>query len=74
MLFAVVCNWIGCDMKAEWCEADHTVGWKGGGNTDSHNGGPLCHCHNVMKEQGYRIWRDPDGDWHTFDPEGDEIL
>ena len=74
MLLAVVCSWIGCDMKVEWCEADHTVGWKGGGNTDSGNGGPLCHCHNVMKEQGYRIWRDPDGDWHTFDPDGNEIL
>jgi hypothetical protein len=74
MLLAVVCSWTGCDMRAEWCEADHTVGWKGGGNTDSDNGGPLCPRHNVMKEQGFRIWRDPDGDWHTFDPEGNEIL
>jgi hypothetical protein len=74
MLLARLCSWIGCDMRAEWCEADHTVGWKGGGNTDSDNGGPLCRCHNVMKEQGYRIWRDPAGDWRTSDPEGNEIL
>jgi hypothetical protein len=74
MLLATVCAWVGCDAKAEWCQADHSIGWKAHGCTVPRNGGPLCCRHNLLKEQGYRVSRDADGTWHTYDPDGAEIL
>ncbi len=74
MLLSTVCAWVGCDAKAEWCQADHSIGWKAHGATVPWNGGPLCCRHNVLKEQGYRVSRDADGNWHTYDPDGVEIL
>ena len=74
MLLEDECAWVGCDRPTAWCDADHSVGWKAHGNTVPRNGGPLCRTHNVVKEQGYRIVRSPDGEWHTFSPDGNEIF
>jgi hypothetical protein len=74
MLLEDECAWIGCDRPTTWCDADHSLGWKGQGPTAPNNGGPLCRRHNVVKEQGYRVIRAPDGTWHTYAPSGDEIL
>lgn len=73
MLLEDTCAWVGCDRPTAWCDADHSVSWKAHGNTVPRNGGPLCRSHNVVKEQGYRVVRSPDGDWHTFSPDGNEI-
>ncbi len=73
MLLEQQCGWVGCDMPAGWCQADHSVGWKAHGATVPRNGGPLCGRHNILKEQGYRVFRDADGEWHTYDPDGNEI-
>ena len=64
MLLATSCAWAGCDAKAEWCQADHSISWKQHGPTVPRNGGPLCPRHNVFKEQGFRVVRDDDGQWH----------
>jgi hypothetical protein len=37
------------------------------------NAGPLCPRHNRWKTRGYRCWRDPTGNWHTYGPDGTEI-
>jgi hypothetical protein len=74
MLLATVCAWTGCDAKAQWCQADHSISWKAHGPTVPRNGGPLCRRHNHLKEHGYRIHRDQHGTWHTHHPDGHEIL
>jgi hypothetical protein len=74
MLLATGCAWAGCDAKAEWCQADHSISWKQHGATVPRNGGPLCKRHNLFKEQGYRVNRDDHGNWHTHHPDGHEIL
>ena len=73
MLLATGCAWAGCDAKAEWCQADHSISWKQHGATVPRNGGPLCKRHNIFKEQGFRVCRDEQGDWHTYHPDGHEI-
>jgi hypothetical protein len=74
MLLATLCAWVGCDATAEWCHADHSVAWRAHGATVPRNGGPLCCRHNLLKELGYRVWRNEHGDWHTFHPDGHEIV
>jgi hypothetical protein len=73
MLLATACAWAGCDANTEWCQADHSLGWKAHGATVPRNGGPLCRRHNILKELGYRICRDDHGHWHTHHPDGHEI-
>lgn len=74
MLLATTCAWAGCDQKAEWCQADHSISWKAHGCTVPRNGGPLCRRHNIFKEQGFRVSRDETGHWHTHHPDGHEIV
>jgi hypothetical protein len=74
MLLATTCAWAGCDLAAEWCQADHSIGWKAHGATVPRNGGPLCVRHNNLKELGYRVARDDHGHWHTYHFDGREIL
>lgn len=33
----------------------------------------VCDHHNPMKNKGYRTWRDADGLWHTYRPDGTEL-
>jgi len=65
----------GCDIPAGRCEIDHVIGFAlDGGETSAGNGGPGCGCHNRWKhDHGYRVWLDPDGQWHTYRPNGTEI-
>ena len=63
----------GCHVPAAQCEADHVLPWANAGPTNTRNGGPLCGHHNRWKATGYRTWRDPDGHWHHYRPDGTEI-
>lgn len=73
MLLSERCVWLGCDVPARRCHADHVTSWQARGPTDSCNGAPLCPGHNYLKEMGFRIVRDDQGNWHTYAPEGHEI-
>jgi hypothetical protein len=65
------CIWAGCTNRR--CHIDHSIDWSARGPTDQHNAGPLCPPHNRWKNRGYRVWRDPNGVWHTYRPDGTEI-
>ena len=67
------CAWTGCNVPAHYCQGDHTIPWRHGGQTRVSNGKPLCQKHNRLKEHGYRTWRDPNGQWHIQRPDGTEI-
>lgn len=73
MLLATHCVWLGCDQPVEWCDADHSLGWRAHGATVPRNGGPLCHRHNILKERGFQVFRDAEGEWHVIDPDDNEI-
>jgi hypothetical protein len=67
------CIWPGCDLRSGRCQTDHTTAWSTNGATRPDNGAPACARHNRWKQRGYRTWRDPDGHWHTYRPDGTEI-
>jgi Domain of unknown function (DUF222) len=67
------CLWPGCDLRSGRCQTDHTQPWARNGPTNPHNGGNACPRHNRWKQRGYRTWRDPTGQWHTYRPDGTEI-
>jgi hypothetical protein len=73
LLQALRCLWPGCSMPAGRCQADHLIAWSDLGTTEPGNGGPLCGWHNRHKSRGYRVWRDAEGYWHTYRPDGTEI-
>ncbi len=73
MVLLTNCVWIGCDQPIHWCDADHSLGWKAHGATVPRNGSALCPRHNQLKEQGFHVHRDTDGNWHTTDPHGNPI-
>jgi hypothetical protein len=65
--------WPGCPIATGRCQTDHVQDWQHQGTTTPGNGAPLCGRHNRYKTRGYRIWRDPQGRWHTYRPDGSEI-
>ena len=67
------CTHLGCDRPESQCEHDHVEAWADGGGTKPRNGAPACRGHNVLRQHGFRVWRDPDGHWHTYRPDGTEI-
>ncbi len=67
------CTHPGCRVRAGRSQADHTVEYSRGGLTDPDNGGPPCRRHNNAKNEGFAVWRDPMGAWHTYRPDGTEI-
>jgi hypothetical protein len=69
------CIWPGCNRPSGRCQTDHTQAWAArAGPTTPVNGAPMCPHHNRHKERGrYRTWRDPEGRWHTYRPDGTEI-
>lgn len=68
------CMWPGCDLRTGRCQTDHTTPWaQGHGPTRPDNGGITCARHNRWKQRGYRTWRDHNGHWHTYRPDGTEI-
>ena len=72
-LQATRCIWPGCNIPAGRCQSDHLKDWHDTGPTRPDNGAPLCGRHNRWKTRGYRVWRDPNGHWHTQRPDGTEI-
>ena len=74
MLLTDKCVWVGCDQPAAWCQADHSLSWSAHGATVPRNGQPLCGSHNRLKERGYHVYRDNNGNWHTIHPDGHEII
>ena len=67
------CTWPGCDLRSGRCQTDHTTPWSADGPTRPDNAAPVCGRHNRWKQRGYRTWRDPDGHWHTYRPDGTEV-
>ena len=67
------CTHPGCRVRTNRTHTDHTVDYARGGTTDPTNGNPRCRRHNVLKNQGYTVYRDPLGEWHTYRPDGTEI-
>ena len=67
------CVFRGCSRPSARCEADHVQPFGPGGTTSAANGAPLCDHHNRWKNRGWRVWRDSDGLWHTYRPDGSEF-
>ena len=67
------CTHPGCRVKTKRTQTDHTVDYAHGGCTDPDNGGPKCQRHNLLKNKGFTVHRDPYGNWHTYRPDGTEI-
>jgi hypothetical protein len=52
----------------------HLVEWALGGQTSAANSGLLCERHHTKVHHGFRVERDTAGRWHTYRPDGTEIL
>ena len=68
------CVFAGCHAPTYWCDVHHLVHWAHDGETSEENGALLCERHHTKVHHGFRIERDPDGRWHTYRPDGTEIL
>ncbi|WP_199584219.1 HNH endonuclease signature motif containing protein [Blastococcus sp. TF02A-30] len=68
------CVFAGCDAPSWWCDVHHLFEWLFGGETTLENSGLLCERHHTKVHHGFRIDRDPAGRWHTYRPDGTEIL
>jgi hypothetical protein len=68
------CVFAGCDAPHWWCDVHHLLHWLDGGQTSLENSGLLCERHHTKVHHGYEVRRDPDGTWHTYRPDGTEIL
>ena len=68
------CVFTGCTAPAWWCDVHHVLHWADGGETCLENSALLCERHHTKVHHGFRIQRDPDGRWHTYRPDGTEIL
>ena len=66
------CSWPGCGRPRT--QIDHTLEWSHDGLTDPLNAGPTCARHNLIKNNGFTVWRDDRGRWHTQRPDGAEIV
>jgi hypothetical protein len=68
------CVFAGCDAPTHWCEVHHVLAWLLGGATSLDNSALLCERHHTQVHHGFRIQRDTAGRWHTYRPDGTEIL
>ncbi|TFV68663.1 HNH endonuclease, partial [Blastococcus sp. CT_GayMR19] len=68
------CVFAGCEAPAWWCEVHHVLHWGDGGETCLENSALLCERHHGKVHHGFTIVRDPDGRWHTYRPDGTEIV
>jgi hypothetical protein len=68
------CVFAGCAAPTYWCDVHHLVHWIDGGDTSLENSGLVCERHHTKVHHGFRIERDPGGRWHTYRPDGTEIL
>jgi hypothetical protein len=63
------CQFAGCNIAAQWCEAHHLQHWAAGGPTDLANLALLCRRHHhLVHEGGYQLQRLP----ITEDPHEDQ--
>jgi hypothetical protein len=68
------CVFAGCGAPAYWCEVHHVVHWLFGGDTSLENSALLCERHHTQVHHGFALERDSEGRWHTYRPDGTEIL
>jgi hypothetical protein len=69
------CVFAGCYAPTHWCDVHHVLEWMlDDGPTSVGNGALLCERHHTKVHHGFRIERQPDGRWHTYRPDGTEIL
>ncbi|RBY85614.1 endonuclease [Blastococcus sp. TF02A-30] len=69
------CVFAGCDAPAWWCDTHHLDEWMAdNGRTDLQNSALVCERHHTKVHHGFRIERGPAGRWHTYRPDGTEIL
>jgi hypothetical protein len=68
------CVFAGCDAPAWWSEVHHLVEWALGGETSLANSALACERHHTKLHHGFRLDRDATGRWHTYRPDGTEIL
>jgi hypothetical protein len=68
------CVFAGCDAPTYWCEVHHVIHWLFGGETSLENSALLCERHHTKAHHGFRVERDTAGRWHTYRPDGTEIL
>src|SRR3954454_14421853 len=68
------CVFAGCKAPSYWCDVHHLLHWVDDGETSLENSGLLCERHHTKVHHGFRIQRQPDGRWHTYRPDGTEIL
>ena len=64
----------GCGAPHWWCEVHHVLHWAFGGETSLENSGLLCERHHTQVHHGFTVQRDDHGRWHTYRPDGTEIL
>lgn len=67
------CTWPGCQLAAGCSHVDHATPFHDEGTTSTANANIDCGRHNRLKEHGFRVWRNPNGQWHTYRPDGTEI-
>ena len=68
------CVFTGCSAPHHWCEVHHLLHWAFGGETSLENSGLLCERHHTKVHHGFAIERDTAGRWHTYRPDGTEIV
>src|SRR3954469_1276348 len=68
------CVFAGCGAPTHWCDVHHLLEWIFGGETSLQNSALLCERHHTKVHHGFRIERDSSGRWHTYRPDGTEIL
>src|SRR4051812_3791974 len=68
------CVFAGCGAPTHWCDVHHLLEWLNGGATSLENSALLCERHHTKVHHGFRVERDLGSRWHTYRPDGTEIL
>jgi hypothetical protein len=68
------CVFAGCHAPTYWCDVHHLVHWAHDGETSEENGVLLCEHHHTKVHHGFEVVRDAAGRWHTYRPDGTEVL
>ena len=68
------CVFAGCEAPAWWCEVHHVLHWADDGEASLENSALLCERHHTKVHHGFRIERNTADRWHTYRPDGTEIL
>lgn len=67
------CYWPGCNVPTSRCDIDHLRPAARRGCTEQVNGLPACPRHNRLKERGYTVTRQVNGDITITTPAGDLV-